>query len=140
VGKKDLRYVGRGLKAFARSGVHLPFLAKSPYNEEGKASLLMCLPFRPEQTYGGAFREMGAHIETGTTHGVTVFSMNGPHFGDRYGIAFELLSALTEKNIPLLGLNCTIASITGVVLSSQFKSTIQAIEGCFEVPSVTKKV
>ena len=139
VGKKDLCYVGRGLKASAQSGVHLPFLTKSPYNEDGKASLLMCLPSRSEQPYGGVFREMGAHIETGTTPDVTVFSMNGPHFGDRYGIALELLSALYEKKIPLHGLNCTIASITGVVFSSQFKSTIQAIQECFEVPSVTKK-
>ena len=139
VGKEDLCYVGRGLKGLAQSGVHLPFLAKSPYNEEEKASLLMCLPSRSEQAYGNAFKQMGAPIEIGTTPDVTVFSMNGPHFGDRYGIAFELISALNEHNISLLGLNCTIASITGVVSSSQFKSTIQAIQGCFEVPSVTKK-
>lgn len=140
VGKRDLCSVGRGLKAFAQSGTNLPFLAKSPFNEEGKASLLMCLPSRSERLYGGEFKKMGIHIETGSSPDVTVFSMNGPHFGDRYGIAFELLSALNEAKIPLLGLNCTIASITGVVFSSQFKSTIQAIQSCFEVPSVTKKV
>jgi aspartokinase len=139
VGKADLCNVGKGLKAVAQSGIYLPFLTKSPNNKKGKASLVMCLPYRSGQPALDTFKEIGAHIDTETTRDVTVFSMNGPHFGDRYGIAFELLSALHEKDIPLLGLNCTIASITGVVSSPQFISTIQAIQGCFDVPSVTKK-
>jgi hypothetical protein len=45
--------------------------------------------------------------------------MNGPHFGDRYGIVRDLLTALETAGIDLLGLSCTIASITGIVHSSQ---------------------
>jgi aspartokinase len=68
-----------------------------------------------------------------------VFSMNGPHFGDRYGIASELLSAFEENRIDLLSLSCTIASISGVVPSSQLEATISTIEKCFEVPAVIRK-
>jgi hypothetical protein len=65
--------------------------------------------------------------------------MNGPHFGDRYGIASELLTVFENSRIDLLGLCCTIASITGVVHSHQLETTIQSIQSCFEVPSVIKK-
>jgi hypothetical protein len=65
--------------------------------------------------------------------------MNGPHFGDRYGIVSEILSNFNVKKIELLGLSCTIASITGVVPSSRTEAAIQAIQDCFEVPAVYKK-
>jgi hypothetical protein len=65
--------------------------------------------------------------------------MNGPHFGDRYGIARELIDALMEKGIDLLGLSCTIASITGIIPSSQSELTFPAILKRFEVPSIIKK-
>ena len=65
--------------------------------------------------------------------------MNGPHFGDRYGIISELLTSLDTAGIDLLGLSCTIASITGVVHIRQLESALQAIQTCFEVPVLTKK-
>jgi hypothetical protein len=65
--------------------------------------------------------------------------MNGPHFGDRYGIAKELLFAFKQENIDFLGLSCTIASITGIVSSRHLESATYAIQSCFEVPSITKK-
>ena len=65
--------------------------------------------------------------------------MNGPHFGDRYGIASELLTTFMNRDIELLGLACTIASVTGVVPSRQLQKTIEAIQQCFEVPSVARR-
>ena len=64
--------------------------------------------------------------------------MNGPHFGDRYGIVRDLLTALETDGVNLMGLSCTIASITGVVLSSHLEKAIKAIQGCFDVPSIFK--
>ena len=65
--------------------------------------------------------------------------MIGPHFGDRYGIASELLTALDCAHIDLLGLSCSIASIAGMVPAEQIHDTIQAVQGCFEVPSVWQR-
>jgi len=68
-----------------------------------------------------------------------VFSMNGPHFGDRYGISYELLNALENRNVDLISLSCTIASVTGVIDRSQLDQTIEGIKDCFEVPAVVVK-
>ena len=67
-----------------------------------------------------------------------VFAMNGPHFGDRYGITSELLAAFHAEGIPLLAMNCTVASITGVVPAADLDRALTAIQGCFEVPSVLR--
>jgi aspartokinase len=68
-----------------------------------------------------------------------MFSMTGPHFGDRYGIASELLRTLNHSGIDLLAFTCTIASIRGVVPVHQIDQAIQAIKTSFEVPAVVKK-
>jgi len=68
-----------------------------------------------------------------------VFSMNGPHFGDRYGISYELLNSLEKRNVDVLCLSCTIASITGVIDESQLVQTIDGIKDCFDVPVVVQK-
>ncbi|MFC1839208.1 hypothetical protein ACFL1N_06500 [Thermodesulfobacteriota bacterium] len=68
-----------------------------------------------------------------------IFSMTGPHFGDRYGISHELLASLEKRNVDVLSLSCTIASITGVINRSQLDQTIDGIKDCFEVPMVVGK-
>ena len=70
---------------------------------------------------------------------VAVFSMHGPHFGDRYGIASELLRALNTMQVDLLGLSCSVASIVGTLPVAQIQPCLNAIQGCFDIPAVIKK-
>ena len=65
--------------------------------------------------------------------------MNGPHFGDRYGLVSQVLSALDHAEVELLALGCTVASINGVVRSGQIGDAIRALEKFFEVPSVNRR-
>jgi hypothetical protein len=65
--------------------------------------------------------------------------MNGPHFGDRYGIISELLKSLDEVQVELLGLSCSIHTISGVLSADKIHPAIEAIQKCFDVPSVIKK-
>jgi hypothetical protein len=74
----------------------------------------------------------------GTAHS-TVFAMNGPHFGDRYGIAEEILNALNHYRIRPFGLCCSIASITCATSGKDTAPAIKAIQECFEVPAVITK-
>ncbi len=67
------------------------------------------------------------------------FSMNGPHFGDRYGICHDLMESLVKRDVDLLCLSCTIASITGVIKEEDLDRTIEGIKECFDVPVVVKK-
>ncbi len=111
----------------ADSGVRLSFITSCPSRSRGSIHLAYCVP----ETFEG-----GRAFHTSTAEPTAVFSMNGPHFGDRYGITSELLAALENRGIELLALNCTVASITGTVPASQLDSAVEAIQGCFEVPTV----
>jgi len=131
--------VGTALKEFARLGLYLTFLATRPSQENVGGKLFVCLPTSANHSNTEIINTIANAVEIETISPVATFAMNGPHFGDRYGIASELLHTLKEEKVDLLGLNCTIASIIGVVPSAQIQRAIQAIQQCFEVPSVTKK-
>jgi aspartokinase len=137
--RKILGAVGASFRGFARSGLSLVFFAMSPTGENGKDVLAFCLPASQSRTYGRVVEKLAPEVEIKGASSVTIFSMNGPHFGDRHGIAWELLAALEERRVRHLALSCTIASISGVVPSQQMESTLQAIQERFDVPSMTRR-
>ncbi|MGD8230238.1 MAG: hypothetical protein PVI20_20870 [Desulfobacteraceae bacterium] len=128
---------GTTLKEFAQMGRYFTFLGTTPGKEKGK--LFVCLPTSEEQSNMEIVERRAPQVRTEAISPVATFAMNGPHFGDRYGIVSELFHALKEAEVDLLALNCTIASIIGVVPSPQIQLALRAIQGCFEVPTVTKK-
>jgi aspartokinase len=131
--------LGVAMKELARLGLYLTFLAKNPCRDQGVEELFFCLPSSPNCPNPETINRIAPQAIVDTISPVARFSMNGPHFGDRYGIASELLCAFKKSNIDLLALNCSIASIIGVVPLNQIQPAIQTIQGCFEVPSITKK-
>jgi aspartokinase len=136
----DLHQLGALFKTFARSRVNLTFIETCPCSEEGIDLLAFCVPESEKITCTRILNRIAPGIKVAFTSAVSVFSMNGPHFGDRYGIAKELLMAFEQQKTDFLGLSCTIASVTGVVPSYHIESAIRAIQTCFEVPSITKIV
>ena len=130
---------GTSFKEFARLGLNLAFLATSPCEEKGKEKVAFCLPVTANSSYIRIIDGIAPQADTQSLAPVSTFAMNGPHFGDRYGIVSELLISLEKGNIDLLGLSCTIASITGVVPSSHITSAIEVIKGCFDIPSVIER-
>lgn len=129
---------GAAFKEFAQLNINLTFSTTAPFKED-QDILAFCLPDNKEDTCLEVINKVVPGTDIENYSPVTVFSMNGPHFGDRYGIVSEILSNFNEEKIELLGLSCTIASITGVVPSSHTEGAIQAIQDCFEVPAVFKK-
>jgi aspartokinase len=130
---------GTSFKKFARLGLNLTFLATSPCEEKGKEKVAFCLPVKENSSYIQMMNGIIPQADIQSHAPVSTFAMNGPHFGDRYGIVSEFLISLEEAGVDLLGLSCTIASITGVVPSSHITSAIEAIKGCFDIPSVIER-
>jgi hypothetical protein len=85
-----------------------------------------------------ASRGVGPEIILDSRYPVAVFTMNGPHFGDRYGIAAELMNALERENIEVLAVACNMASITGIIPNDGVSQATKAITSCFDVPMVTR--
>jgi aspartokinase len=135
----DLEKMGAAFKDFAQMGLLLTFLISGLSQEMGKTDLVFCLPQSKKLNYVDMIRGLLPEDIAVDVSRVACFSMNGPHFGDRYGIVSDLLNAFVSANLELSALSCSIASITGILPAEQIHSAIQAIQGCFEVPSVIKK-
>ena len=131
--------IGIALRKLSQLGVNLTFISKNPCRLQGAEDLFICLPPSSDRPNAEVIGRMAPQVVIDTAFPVATFSMNGPHFGDRYGIAGELLSAIKESGVDLLALNCSIASIIGVIPLDQIQPAIRAIQRCFEVPSVTQK-
>ncbi|MFC1533881.1 hypothetical protein ACFL7M_11015 [Thermodesulfobacteriota bacterium] len=139
ISDKDISPVGGAFKELAREGMDLTFSVTGPSGKERKKLLSFCLPVSEHSGYKKTLNKVFSESSVEIISPVTVFSMNGPHFGDRYGIVSELLTAFERSSIDLLCLSCTIATITGVIPSAQFESAVLAIRSCFEVPSIIEK-
>ncbi len=137
--RTKLTHVGASFRSFARLSVNLIFLATSPSHEEGKEILTFSLPASQSEAYGRVIQRIAPEIDFRETPSVIIFSMNGPHFGDRYGIVSELCESLEGRQVDLLALSGTIASITGVIPRHQVEPALEAIQERFEVPSVAKR-
>jgi hypothetical protein len=118
--------------------ISLSFLITLPSRTLSQGSLLFCLPQSKKEQYHEIIAGFPDIIVNSSFGPVSYFTMNGPHFGDRYGIASELLKAFRKKSIKLIGLSCSVASISGIVPSSQIEKCTETIQGCFEVPSLMR--
>lgn len=136
---RDMSPMGDTFISFSRKGFLLPFLTSSPCLAQQELDLYICVPDYNQERYPDLFKETLPEAIITRIAPVAVFSMNGPHFGDRYGIASALLTALNKANIDLLAFGCAIASISGVVPADQIETATDAIKNCFEVPAVVMK-
>ena len=135
----NLTPFGTTLRACSQHGLHLAFLSLGPPHPERGETLTFCIPGSNGKAFALIMNGLRSEDVLISRSRAAVFTMNGPHFGDRHGIVSELLSAFEEHRIDLLGLSCTIASVTGVVPSSQLDCAVKAITSSFEVPGVVKK-
>ena len=137
--RAKITHVGASFRSFARLSVNLTFLSTSPSREQGKEIVAFSLPAAQSETYGRVVRRIAQEIDFQEIPSAVIFSMNGPHFGDRYGIVSELCESLESRKVDLLALSCAIASLTGVVPRHQYDPALEAIQERFEVPSVIKR-
>jgi aspartokinase len=64
-----------------------------------------------------------------------LFSLVGPHFGDRHGITHTLVNALRAAAIAPLSISCAIHSISVVVPEAELDRTLQTLNGPFDIPT-----
>lgn len=86
------------------------------------------------QAFPGPFGEQAQIIRP-----VELVSFQGPHFGDRYGIAFEALNALTGHDLSLLAMVCVGASVFLVLPEGKTPSVREALGRAFMTPETANR-
>jgi aspartokinase len=119
--------------------IPLIFLTSTPSTDRESRNLFFCLPESQKTNYEPFLAGLPSRAVSGRRPAVAHFSMNGPHFGDRYGIAGEMFKALQEAGVELLALSCSIASIAGAVPAHQMNHAIESMRRRFDIPSVNQR-
>lgn len=65
---------------------------------------------------------------------VELIYLQGPHYGDRYGIASAAITALAEKKVPLLAVVCTGASVYLITPQGKAGSARNSLSDAFSTP------
>ncbi len=135
----DFRQFSTILREFSRLGSYLSFLGTYPRREKGSGTFVFCLSRPFDRSHKSTIRRIRPEMQVENLFPVVAFSMTGPHFGDRYGIASELLTTFERSGVRILALNCSVATIKGIVASAQMRTAIDSIQDCFDVPALMKK-
>jgi aspartokinase len=125
-----LENLGGVLTALGLRGVRMPFLTALPSQDNLRFSF--CFPTSRAAEIRCAFSH---HLGTATvarhSH-TTAVLIHGPHFGDRYGIAHTLLSALQNAGITPLAMGCAVSSISVIIESEDLAKAVQALDKTFQ--------
>ncbi len=127
------------LEELVKDGVPLTFVASVPSVEKNKENLLLSISGLSINEIRDVIGKNKIGIRTDFLGPVSILSMTGPHFGDRYGILSQLLTSLEEQNIEPIALSCTVASISCILNSGYEPEAIEAIKQRFEIPHVVNK-
>ena len=76
---------------------------------------------------------LGESIRVTSPVGLVYFQ--GPHFGDRYGIADSAFGALNRKSIPVLAAGCSASSIYLVLPQERLQESKTLLTAAFELPA-----
>jgi len=68
------------------------------------------------------------------TSSVELISFQGPHFGDRYGIAYSAFKALDNQGVPVLIAACSGAAVYIVLPEKKLQEAAPLLAEAFEVP------
>jgi aspartokinase len=119
-----------------RAGLRLPFLVAIPLAPELESLQVACCLARSAQT---VIQDcLGRHLPMTrllSHQAAALFSLVGPHFGDRHGITSVLVNAMRSAGIAPLGMSCAIHSISVVVGEDDLDRTLQVLKGPFDIPA-----
>ena len=128
---------GTGLMdQISRWGVSLVLLMARP-SSGGKSHLILLLDKVPPEhlvkdTQQVFFNEY--HPLWRVYPAVDLVYFQGPHYGDRYGIAGAALNALSGRGVPVLGVSCTGASVYLITPQGKAGAAREALNLAFTDP------
>lgn len=126
-----LKNLGAVLADLGRQGAKMPFVVALP-SAEDRLIFSFCFPRTQTTAIRDAFsRHLGTAVVSHHPRTAVLF-IHGPHFGDRYGIAHTLTTALKNAGITLLAMGCTVSSISVVISDEELAKAVQTLDATFQ--------
>jgi aspartokinase len=125
--------LGSALTALDRLGCRLPFIM-GDFNQEEELFFAFCFAGNQGEQVR---QELARHLPLADPlrHDWAVaLSLQGPHFGDRYGIISALVSSLSDAGVRPLAVSCTVHSISVIIAAGNLESSLVALRSQFQIP------
>jgi aspartokinase len=113
------------------AGIRLPFLVAQS-DEVHDLLFAVCCAAERRGIVRGLLEGSSGEIVVAGLEDAAMFSLHGPHFGDRYGIAGALVSSMLDKGVSPLALCCSMSSISAVVRACDFEAAAAGLESSFQ--------
>jgi len=134
----EMSALSSALDTIAGAGATMPFMIAQPHMQDRLLFALSLTNAHQDQVSRIFHRHLpDKAVNYGET--VAMFHLHGPHFGDRFGIAHKMVSALEGEGLKLLALSCTVASISAIVPGQDLTSTLEVLKTVFEIPKTVAK-
>jgi aspartokinase len=130
--------LGRALIQMGEKGIHFHLTFSRPCHEGLELCFLIQrdLVRLAEAQFEKSSGQRGETFAYQTTPAELVF-FQGPHFGDRYGIADVALEALAGKGVEMMAIVCSGACVYVVLPEGKSEEAVLALAETFEIPKVS---
>jgi aspartokinase len=96
-------------------------------------SFVFCLPEKEGMGFHAYLEQTGMSTSHRYIHPVGIIFFQGPHFGDRYGIAETAFSAIAKQGIEIIASGCAASSVYLILAQDDLDRTEQVLTKTFEV-------
>jgi len=131
VGQSGVAELGGGLIELGQLGIRMPFVI-GLLSPENRLVFSFCFPRVQDAQIRETFTSHLHNTALARHSQVAALYIHGPHFGDRYGIANTLVSALENGGVSLLAVGCTVSSISVIIPKEDLATAVEALETTFQ--------
>lgn len=127
---------GAIFRALGEKGINVPFIVHT-IDLNNLDNLVICVAredLTPALEVLDTVKETIGAKEIVYDGEVGIFSMFGPHFGERPGIAGVMFSALASAGINILAISTSISSTSCLIDASDMDEAVKALEEAFDLP------
>lgn len=126
-----LENLGAALIHLGHQGTKMPFVAALP-SADNRLLFSFCFPRTQAVAIRSAFSRHLSTTAVSRHPRTAVLFIHGPHFGDRYGIADALTTALENAGVTLMAMGCTVSSISVVIGNEDLTKAVEALDATFQ--------
>jgi len=129
---------GRALVQMGEKGIHCHLTFSRPCFEGLEVCFLIQRdPDRLEGEHLEQAVQRDAEKFTYKTYPAELVFFQGPHFGDRYGIAEVAVAALASGRVQMMAVVCSGACVYIVLPEGRSEEAVRVLAGTFDIPKVS---
>ena len=127
---------GRRIRSLDEDGATFLLVATLPGADRTTQVCLLVDPSQGGLTRAALERALDSvsHAQIELESSAEMIYFQGPHFGDRYGIADAAFGVLREQGVPVLAAACTGATVQRAVAEGRSEAAIEALSTAFTSP------